>query len=58
MPPAHDGGPSVSLSVPSSTEPWEYELLYARELTGSAERDDGAMLPDDYLGIARVFLDK
>jgi hypothetical protein len=58
MPPAHDGGPSVSISALSSTEPWEYELLYARELTGSAERDDGAILADDYLGIARVFLDK
>jgi hypothetical protein len=58
MPPAHDGGPSVSISAPSSTEPCEYELLYSRELTGTAERDDGAILPDDYLGIARVFLDK
>jgi len=42
----------------SSTEPWEYDLLYARELTDIAERDDGALLPDDYLVIARVFLDK
>ena len=58
MPPAHDGGPSVSISAPSSTEPWEYELLYSRELTGTTERDDGAILPDDYLGIAQVFLDK
>jgi hypothetical protein len=58
MPPAHDGGPSVSISALSNTEPWEYELLYSRELTGTAERDDGAILPDDYLGIARVFLDK
>jgi hypothetical protein len=58
MPPAHDGGPSVSISAMSNTEPWEYELLYSRELTGTAERDDGAILPDDYLGIARVFLDK
>ena len=58
MPPVHDSGPSVSTSAPSSTEPWEYELLYSRELTGSAERDDGAILPDDYLGIAQVFLDK
>jgi len=57
-PPAHDGGPSVRIAALSSTEPWEYELLYARELTGTAERDDGAILPDDYLGIARVFLDK
>jgi hypothetical protein len=58
MPPAHDGGPSVNISVMSSTEPWEYDLLYARELTGIDERDDGAILPDDYLGIAQVFLDK
>jgi len=54
----HDDGPRVSISATSSTEPWEYELLYSRELTGTAERDDGAILPDDYLGIARVFLDK
>ena len=46
------------MSAMSSTEPWEYELLYARELTGTAERDDGAILPDDYLVISRVFLDK
>ena len=58
MPPAYDGGPSVNISVMSSTEPWEYDLLYAPELTGIAERDDGAILPDDYLGIAEVFLDK
>jgi hypothetical protein len=58
MPPAHDGGPRVSISALSSTDPWEYELLYSRELTGTAERDDGAILPDDYLGIARVFLEK
>ena len=58
MPPAHDSDPSVSISALSSTEPWEYELLYSRELTGTAERDDGAILPDDYLVIARVFLDK
>ena len=56
--PAHDGGPSVSIVALSSPEPWEYELLYARELTGTAEHDDGAILPDDYLSIAQVFLDK
>jgi len=56
--PAHDGGPSVSISAVSSTEPWEDELLFVRELTGSAEPDDGAILPDDYLVIARVFLDE
>ena len=58
MPPAHEGGPSVSTPAMSSTEPWEYELLYSRELTGTAEHDDGAILPDDYLVIAQVFLDK
>jgi hypothetical protein len=58
MPPVHDGGPSVNIAAMSNPEPWEYELLYSRELTGTAERDDGAILPDDYLGIARVFLDK
>ena len=56
LPPAHDGGPSVSRSTMSSTELWEYELFYMRELTGSTEPDDGAILPDDYLVIARVFL--
>jgi hypothetical protein len=58
MPPVHDGGPGVNMSAMSSTEPWEYDLLYARELTDIAERDDGAILPDDYLSIAQVFLDK
>ena len=58
MPPAHDAGPSVNIAALSSTEPWEYELLYARELTSTTERDDGAILPDDYRVIARLFLDK
>jgi hypothetical protein len=58
LPSAPDGGPSGNMSVMSSTELWEYELLYAPELTGSAEPDDGAILPDDYLVIARVFLDE
>ena len=58
MPPAHDSGPGVSMSAMSSTETWEYELLYPRELTDTAERDDGAILPDDYLVIAREFLGK
>jgi hypothetical protein len=46
------------MSAMSSTETWEYELLYPRELTDTAERDDGAILPDDYLVIAREFLGK
>jgi hypothetical protein len=56
--PPHDGGPSISVHAVPSTEPWEYELLYSRELTGTTERDEGTILPDDYLVIARVFLDK
>ena len=57
-PPAHDGGAGVSVLVTSNAGPWEYELLYARELTGTTEGEDGAILPDDYLVIARMFLDK
>jgi hypothetical protein len=45
------------MTTMSSPGPWEFELLYARELTGTAERDDGAILPDDYLVISRVFLE-
>ena len=58
MPSPHDVGPGIGTPALSNTESWEYELLYPRELTGTAERDDGAILPDDYLGIALVFLDK
>ena len=36
MPPAHEGGSSVNIAAMSSTEPWEYELLYSRELTDTA----------------------
>lgn len=56
--PAPHNGPSGSMATVSSTGPWEYELLYARELTASTERDDGAMLPDDYLVISHVFLEQ
>jgi hypothetical protein len=42
----------------SSTDSWEYELLYSREFTDTAEPDDGLILPDDYLVIDRVFLEK
>ena len=52
------GGPSLSVEARLSTEQWEDELLYPRELSGLAERDDRAMLPDDYRVIARVFLDE
>ena len=56
--PSHDGGAGVSVPATSSAGPWEYELFYAPELTGTTEREDGAILPDDYLFIARMFLDK
>ena len=56
-PPAHDVGSGISVPTMSSPGPWEYELLYTRELTGTTEREDGAILPDDYLVIARLFLD-
>ncbi len=52
------GGPSLSVRALPSTGQWEYELLYPRELTGAVERDDRAMLPDDYRVIAQVFLDQ
>jgi len=52
------GGPSLSVRALPSTGQWEYELLYPRELTGVVERDDRAMLPDDYRVIAQVFLDQ
>ena len=52
------GGPSLSVRALPSTRQWEYELLYPRELTGAVERDDRAMLPDDYRVIAQVFLDQ
>jgi hypothetical protein len=58
MPPVHQGGPSVNITAMSSTESWEYELLYSRELTDTAEADDGLILPDDYIVIDRVFLEK
>ena len=58
IPPAPHDGPQVSLTTRSSTGPLEYELLYARDLTDTAERDDGAILPDDYLVISRVFLEQ
>ena len=54
----HEGGAGVSVPAMSSAAPWEDELLYARELTGTTEREDGALLPDDYLVIARMFLDQ
>jgi hypothetical protein len=56
--PAPHDGPYVSMTTMSNIGPWEYELLYARELTGTAEREDGAILPDDYLVISRVFLEQ
>lgn len=58
MPPAHDSSPPINTTALSGTGPWEYELLYAHEFSGTAEHDDGALLPDDYRVIARVFLDQ
>ena len=55
---ARNGGAGVNVPAASSAGPWEYELFYARELTGTTEREDGAILPDDYLVIARMFLDQ
>lgn len=37
---------------------WEYELLYAPEATETADDDNGLILPNDYLAIAQVFLDR
>lgn len=58
MPSAPHDSRHVSMATRSSTGPWDYELLYARELTGTAERDDEAILPDDYLVISHVFLEQ
>jgi hypothetical protein len=58
MPSAPHDDRYVRMTTLSSTEPWEYELLYARELTGTAERDDEVLLPDDYLVISDVFLEQ
>jgi hypothetical protein len=55
---ARNGGAGVNVPAASNAGPWEYELFYARELTGTTEREDGAILPDDYLVIARMFLDQ
>ena len=52
------GEPRVSVVETPGSVQWVYELIYPRELTGVVERDDRAMLPDDYLVIARVFLDE
>lgn len=48
------GGGSVATH---RTVPWQYELIFPPEATGIAVQDDSSMLPDDYLAIARVFLD-
>lgn len=36
---------------------WEYDLLFPLESPEAIERDDEAVLPDDYLAIAQAFLD-
>ena len=56
--PVPGGGPPGSVAGTSSLGQWAYELIYPRELTGTTERDESALLPDDYRMIAQVFLDR
>ena len=56
--PRQGGEPHISVVSTSSLGQWAYELIYPRELTGANERDDSALLPDDYRMIAQVFLDR
>lgn len=58
MPVPGGGEPPGSMGGTSSLGQWAYELLYSRELTSATERDDNALLPDDYRMIAQVFLDR
>jgi hypothetical protein len=53
---SHNGGAEVNVPTMSSADRWDYELFDARALTSTIEGEDGAILPDDYLVIARVFL--
>ena len=52
------GEPHISVAGTPSLGQWAYELIYLRELTDATERDDSAILPDDYRMIAQVFLDR
>ena len=59
MPVPRGGGePHISVVETSSLGQWAYELIYPHELTGATERDESAILPDDYRMIAQVFLDR
>jgi hypothetical protein len=56
-PTLREGGPGASGVKMPGTVQWEDELLSSRELTDPDERDESAMLPDDYRVIAQVFLE-
>ena len=56
--PSGGGEPYLSVAGTSNSGQWAYDLLYPRELTGATERDESAILPDDYRMIAQVFLDR
>jgi hypothetical protein len=56
--PGGGGEPHISAVGTPSLAQWEYELIYPHELTGAPERDESAILPDDYRMIAEVFLDQ
>lgn len=59
MPVPRGGGePRIGAVETPSLVQWVYELISPHELTGATERDESAILPDDYRMIAQVFLDK
>ena len=58
MPPAHQGGPSVNIQLCLAPNPGSMNCSTRVNSPVPLSDDDGAILPDDYLVIARVFLDK
>ena len=56
--PRGGGEPHIGAVETPSLAQWAYELIYPHELTGASERDESAILPDDYRMIAQVFLDQ
>jgi hypothetical protein len=56
--PGGGGEPHISAVERPSLAQSEYELIYPHALTDASERDDSAILPDDYRMIAEVFLDQ
>ena len=56
--PGGGGAPHIGAVGTPSLAQWEYELIYPHELTGAPERDESALLPDDYRMIAEAFLDQ